>query len=89
MTKKMTVAEFKTWAKSRGWVEDKWGNMQKTIGDHEYRFKISSTSVRDEVKVRHPAGKYSSAKSEWVRISSGYFKDLHFTAEDKLGGMRR
>jgi len=89
----MTVTEFKTWARSRGWVDDKWGHMQKTIGDKLYRFKISSTAVRYEVKVVHVKvvrdhSQYFSGSSEWMRVRSGYFKDLSLDSEGKLKGLR-
>jgi len=44
----MTKSEFVNWAKARGWVQDKFGHLQK--GD--YRFKLSSTHARYEKKVR-------------------------------------
>ncbi len=77
----MTRDEFIRWAKSRGWTEDKWGHLRKTKEDREYRFKLSRIAARYEVKTKGYGG--------WVRISSGYFKDLTTTPDGKLSGLTR
>ena len=83
MKSKMTKEQFKEWAKERGWQEDQWGHFQKTVGDREYRFKISKTHVRYEVKVR-----YDEGGSDWVRVRGGYFKDLSIGPNGKLMGLK-
>ena len=87
MKKGITKKQFIDWAISRNWEKDKWGHLQKTSGGKQYRFKISTTSVRYEVKIHFEPTKYGP-KSEWMRLRSGYFKDLYFTAEGKLVGLR-
>ena len=88
----MTKQEFINWAKTKGWIEDKYGNFQNSQATTKelthYRFKVSNISVRYEVRVHHPAGSYSSDQNEWVRIKSGYFKDLSITDYGKLRGLR-
>lgn len=91
MVKRMTKTEFIEWAKGIGWYEDKYGHLQKItpIAEKEYRFKIGKTSVRYEMKIHHPANRYSESKTEWMRLRSGYFKDLHIAPDGKLSGMTR
>ncbi len=85
----MTKEQFITWAISKGWNLDKFGHLQKKVGDKEYRFKISNISVRYEVKVHFEGGTYSGPKAEWMRLRSGYFKNLTITDEGKLMGLRQ
>ena len=81
MSKGLTKQQIIDWAISKGWQLDKWGHLQKAVGDKQYRFKLSSTALRYEVKVKHDSG------SEWVRIGGGYYKDL--TIEDgKIGKIK-
>ncbi len=95
--KRITLSkqQLKEWALRHGYSEDKYGNMVKTmpsaISGHEpkeYRLKFQDTSLRREVKVKHSATKYSPASSEWVRLTSGYYKDLSIDKKDKLAGMK-
>jgi len=82
----MTRDEFVLWAQDRGWNWDHYGHLQKTvemardIKERQYRFKISRIAVRYEVKANDIG---------WIRLRSGYFKDLHITPEGKLDGMTR
>ena len=76
--KGITKQQFLDWASRKGWTRDKWGHLHKRIGDTDYRFKVSSIAVRHEMKGR----------SGWIRLRSGYFKDLRFSDDDKLGGLR-
>ena len=85
--KKITKQQIIDWATERGWRSDNWGNLQKEINGRQYRFKLSSTSVRYEVKIHHPGTKYSKPSSEWLRLRSGYYKDLNITSEGKLSGL--
>ena len=81
----MTKAEFITWAKSRGWEEDKFGHFRKvTPATAEHlRFKLSNVAVRCESQITHSGGSH-----EWVRIQSGYLKDLHVTPDNRLAGLK-
>ena len=88
MVKKFTKQQIIDWAMDRGWKLDKWGHLQKKIGDKEYRFKLSSTAMRYEVKVRHPGTEYSKPSSEWLMLRSGYYKDLYITSEGKLSRLK-
>ena len=83
MTNKLTKQDIINWATSRDWELDKYGHLQKWIEEKQYRFKLSNTSLRYEVKV-----KAFRAPSEWMRLSSGYYKDLSITPEGKLSGLR-
>ena len=83
MKNQLSKPHFKEWAKERGWQEDQWGHFQKTVGDRDYRFKVSSTHIRYETKVR-----YSEGGSDWVRIRGGYFKDLSIDEKGKLIGLK-
>lgn len=81
---RMTKVELIDWALNRGWWQDKYGHLQKQINDKQYRLKLSTTAVRYEVRV-----KYDSGGSSWVRLSSGYYKDLSVSDDNKLVGLRR
>ena len=81
----MTKDELVAWAKAHGWWEDRYGHLQRTTCMPEgcprevrtYRLKLSSIAVRYEVK----------SSAGWVRIRSGYYKNLTITADGKLAGM--
>jgi len=88
----MTREEFKMWALARGWTEDKFGHLHKTMKskdqtERKYRYKIGRYSVRREVQVVHEASQYSPRSTSWVRLKSGYFKNLSIDAEGKLHGL--
>ena len=85
----MTRQQFVDWAKSKGWQEDNFGHLQKQTDGKQYRFKISSISIRYEVKVNYDATDYTKAHSDWLRLRSGYFKDLSITEDGKLSGLKR
>ena len=73
----MTKDELITWAKSNGFTEDRFGHLQKTNGTSRYRLKLSSIAARYEVKT----------SAGWLRLRSGYYKNINITADGKLGGM--
>jgi len=89
MTKELTKKDIINWATQRGWRLDKYGHLQKKIDGKECRIKLSNTALRYEVKVHYPGGTYSKPSSEWMRLRSGYYKDLSITPEGKLAGLRR
>ena len=80
----MTKQQFIDWAKSKGWKQDKFGHLQKETNEIYYRFKLSNIAVRYEKQIT-----FSDGKHEWIRITSGYYKDLSINSEGKLSGMKR
>ncbi len=85
----LTKTEFIKWAESKGWQKDRFGHYQKSMQGKDYRFKVSKVAVRYEVKVNHKASEYSNSSNEWMRVRSGYFKDLSITTEGKLLGTKK
>ena len=81
----MTKDELIAWAMANGWKEDRYGHFQRTPCMPEgcprevrtYRLKLSNIAVRYEVKT----------SAGWVRIRSGYYKNLTITADGQLAGM--
>jgi len=81
----MTREQIIEWGKRHGWALDKFGHLRKTFGNGEqFRLKLQDNSLRRERRIHFPASKYSPARSEWMRVSGGYYKDASLTAEDKL-----
>ncbi len=78
MSKKNNIIQqqIKDLLKSKGWKEDNYGNYQKNENGQEYRFKFNDISIRYELKIRYAGTEYSKPSSEWMRLKSGYFKDL-------------
>jgi len=74
----MTRDELIAWAARNGWKLDRWGHLQKELGGAR-RIKLSRIAARYEVW----------SGQGWIRIQSGYFKDLSITPDDKLAGMTR
>ena len=75
----MTREELITWATRNGWKLDRFGHLQKHSPQGTYRLKLSTIAARYETKTPHG----------WVRLRSGYYKDLQLTADGKLAGMNR
>jgi hypothetical protein len=50
-------------------------------------FKISRVAVRYEVKVVHEATSYSPKKTDWVRVQSGYLKNIEIV-DGKIVGLK-
>jgi len=81
----MTKEELINWAKDHGWKPDRYGHFQRTTCMPEgcprevrtYRLKLSNIAVRYEVKT----------SAGWVRLRSGYYKNLTTTGDGKLAGM--
>ena len=79
----MTKQELENWLISKGYSKDKFGHYQRTINRITTRFKMQANSARYEKKaeiVDH---------NEWLRLASGYYKNLSITPEGKLSGMKR
>ena len=93
MAKKLTKQAIINWATGRGWKLDKYGHLQKEFRGKDgetkqYRYKLSNTAMRYEVQVHHDGGQYGKPSNEWLRLRSGYYKDLHITEEGKLSGLK-
>ena len=81
----MTKQELINWAKSKGYHLDKYGHLQKIASSgQKYRIKIQANSARYEKQITFSATEYSRAKNEWLRLNSGYLKDMSITSEGKL-----
>jgi hypothetical protein len=75
----MKREELVNWAVQQGWKFDRWGHLQKEFGQKRYRLKISRIAARYEVRT----------ECGWVRLYSGYLKNLKVTPENKIAGMTR
>jgi len=83
----LTKEDVRAWAFRHGYSEDRWGHLIKRdlARDKLFRLKIQPTSVRLEVRVIHNKTDYGyKPPNEWVRILSGYYKDIYITSEDKI-----
>ena len=67
------------WLDANGWKGNRFGHYQKEMNGNTYRMKVQQTSLRYEVK----------SGTGWVRLRSGYFKDLSITSDGKLSGLKR
>ena len=84
MEGKMKRQELENWLISKGYSKDKFGHYQITDnGGTTYRFKMQTNSTRYEKQA------YIVDNNEWLRIMSGYYKNLSITPEGKLAGMKR
>ena len=75
----MTRDALIAWATQQGWKMDRFGHLQKESPNATHRLRLSRIAARYEVKTQHG----------WVRLRSGYYKDLQLTADGKLAGMNR
>ncbi|HYL35768.1 MAG TPA: hypothetical protein VEV17_07645 [Bryobacteraceae bacterium] len=68
------------WATAQGWALDRFGHLHKV--EHEglrhYRLKLSRIAAGFETQTPHG----------WVRVRSGYYKNLSITADGKIVGMK-
>jgi hypothetical protein len=79
----MTKQELITWLESKGYTKDSYGHYQKTTPDgRAYRYKIQASSARYERQAT------ILGKHEWIRIVSGYYKDLSINDKGQLSGMK-
>ncbi len=65
--------EIKTFLLTKGWQEDRWGNLKK----ENRRMKFQQISLRMEVKTKY---------SGWVKLAGGFYSKLEIK-EDKLDGL--
>ncbi len=77
----VTKEELEKWAERHGFSKDAFGHYQITDG-LTYRLKLSKIAARYEKKI------VFSGESEWIKIRSGYYKNLFITLEDKLKGLK-
>jgi len=66
------IAEIKSWLATQGYTEDKYGNFKSA----DVRYKFTATGLRKERNIG----------SRWVRMRSGYIKDVT-VVEGKLEGL--
>ncbi len=76
----MKRQELESWLLSKGYLKDKFGHFQKTIGDNVFRFKMQTSSVRVEKRVK------TVDHNEWLHLASSYYKNLSITEDNKLSG---
>jgi hypothetical protein len=79
----MTKEKLIEWIISKGFTPDKYGHYQKENLLAVYRFKIQDISVRYEKRIE------VCGKNEWIKISSGYLKNLTINEDGLLRGMKR
>lgn len=72
----MTKEQAEQFFERHNWKRDQWGHFHK-IQPH-YRATVTSHSVKIEVK---------AGTAGWVRIRSGYLRDITLTPDDKLSGL--
>ena len=75
----ITRQQLIEWATHQGWKLDRFGHLIKQQPGGTYRLKLSRIAARYEVK----------SACGWVRIRSGYYKDLQLTVGGELAGMTR
>lgn len=88
MTKKDLnhIENLRAWALRHGYKKSsRTDAYEKELpGGGKLRLKFNKTSLRMEKQIR-----YTDGISDWVRIRSGYYKNIGITPEnDKLGGLR-
>lgn len=87
----MTKQEFINWAKQRGWKKDPYGNLRKEKTDpvsHHikvYRFKLNKYSARYEVQ---DVGNGELRQSRWIRLRTGFYKNLSIDSKNRVVGFR-
>ena len=77
------------WLYDQGYTRDKFGHYIRTSvdvhlegGSITTRFKMQANSVRYEKQVK------IVDHNEWMKLASGYYKNLSITPEGKLAGMK-
>ena len=76
----ITKSQLEQWALRHGFCLDNYGHYQKVTTEGKiYRLSFNKLAVRYEVKIQN----------EWVRISSGYYKNISISSDDKLAGLSK
>ncbi len=78
----MKKEQLEIWLVSKGFTRDTFGHYRKEINGNIYRFKLSNIAARYEKQI------HVVDHNEWIRIASGYYKDLSITSENKLAGIK-
>jgi len=88
---KLTRQDVRDWANKRGWVKDGRGYWHKNIGGTPFRLKIGERSVRFDRQVRYTgeSANHRAKKTDWVRASSGPYKNLRITMDGRLAGLSK
>ncbi len=84
---KLNLEMLEKWAVNNGYVKDSYGHFKKDKQDKDdkmTRLKIQKNTVRLEARVID-----NHYGNRWVRLRSGYIKDLYLTEDGKLGGLKR
>lgn len=79
----MTRQELENWLISKGYQKDTYGHYQKEIEGKVYRYKLQSKSVRIERMA------FIFDRNEWIKLRSGYYKNLFIGEDNKLRGKGR
>ena len=84
----LTASEVEKFYKSHGYARTVKNSLHlyKEVDGRVCRIEISKVAVRKCVKVIHPATRYSPQSVQWVRLRSGYLKNLAVT-DGKLVGL--
>ena len=87
----MKREEFIQWLHKKGYKDERgWGRYRKESNNGRvYAFKVSKIAARYEAQVVYPKSKYSPRSVSWIRLASGYFKDLSINEKDQISGMKR
>jgi len=85
----MKREELENWLISKGYSKDKFGHYQRNTNKETTRFKMQANSTHYEKRITFAATEYSPKQNEWLRLASGYYKNLLITSEGKLSGMKR
>lgn len=75
----MTRAETETWLRGRGWARHPiWTELWSHPERPAHRYRTTSLGLRLEAR---------TSLGEWVRVRSGYYRDLSITDEGRLHGL--
>ena len=86
----MKRQELEQWLINHNYTKDNYGHYHLFLSDgKEYRFKMQKTSCRYEVAGYHAATQYSPKAKFYVRLKSGYYKQMSVNEEGKLSGLKR
>ena len=83
----VTKQDMIKWAIRHGYSKDKYNHYQKKDGK-TYRLKLSNVMARLELKLCFDKTEYSPSHNEWTRLRSGYYKDISFSENDLLKGLK-
>lgn len=79
----MKKEELEAWARRHGYSKDRHGHFRKDVLDPEkaglkkYRLHISQNAARKELH----------CEDRWIRLRSGYLKNLSIDENDRLAGL--